>query len=377
MKKKDHKLVILRFDGKRFMFNTKVFFEYLLKNSDLKVKYIINDDNLRKELIDKYGNHFITQKTIRDIIYISKAGTWITDGGFPLKTPFGHNNRVLINLWHGMPLKYIGIKGYKGFQKIRMWLQLKMFSKYYDAFCVTSKKFVPIIKESFLLDENKIKVLGQPRNDLLFKKNNREEILNNLYGNLPSYKKIILYAPTYRNNKFGNKGLKPTKFFPFDDFSLKSLEEFLEKNQYLLFIRKHHLDIVSFTETERIRFLNDDKIPEIYEILNIFDLLISDYSGMIIDYLLLNKPIMLLPYDLEEYVKNTGLYFNYELFYKASPKVKTQKDFQKEICKLLTDTKYFSRERKVLQDEFFEVKQNNNERIKNFLFNKIKEYINE
>ena len=116
--KKDYKLVILRYDSNNFMFNTKVFFEYLLKNSDLNVKYIINDDKKRNELTKEYGDHFITLKSFKDMIYVAKAGTWITDGGFPLKTPFGHKNRILINLWHGMPFKYIGIKGYKGLSKL-------------------------------------------------------------------------------------------------------------------------------------------------------------------------------------------------------------------------------------------------------------------
>jgi CDP-glycerol glycerophosphotransferase len=376
IKKKDYNLIILRYDSQKCMFNTKVFFEYLLENSDLNVKYIINDDKLRKELTVKYGDHFITQKTLKDIVLIAKAGTWITDGGFPLKTPFGHKNRVLINLWHGMPIKYVGIKGYKGIQKIRVWTQLKMYAKYYDAFCVTSKEFIPIIKESFLLDESKIKILGQPRNDLLFKDNNRKEILNNLYSNLPSYKKIILYAPTYRDNSFGNKGLEPTRFFPFNDLNLEELEKFLEKNQYIIFIRSHHLDKVSFYETKRIRFLNSDKISEIYEILNIFDLLISDYSGMIIDYLLLKKPVVLLPYDLNVYLQYIGLYFDYEYFYKTSPKIKTQQQFQEEVYKLLNNYKYYSKERESLKNKLFDVAKENNEKTKKFLIDKIKEYKN-
>jgi len=364
VRKKDYNLVVLRFDSEIFMFNTKVFFKYLLENSDLNVKYIINDDNLREKLIKQYGNHFITQKTIKDIIYITKAGSWITDGGFPLKTPFGHKNRVLINLWHGMPIKYIGIKGYKGLSKIRIWLQLKMYSKHYNAFCVTSKLFSPIIKESFLIPEDKIKILGQPRNDLLFIENDKELILNSLYANLPEYKKIMLYAPTYRNSSYGNAKLEPTKFFPFDDFNLEKLEVFLEKEKFIIFIRAHHLDNIHFKETDRIRFLNSDKIIEISEILNIFDMLISDYSGMIFDYLLLDKPLLLLPYDLDIYNQEVGMYWNYNDVSPA-PKIDNMMVFMNKIIKLLNDSNYFKSERQQLKNDTYTV---NNETKKIFYF---------
>lgn len=374
IRKKDYNLVILRYDSENFMFNTKVFFEYLLKNSTLNFKYIINSDDLRKKLTDKYGNHFIIQKTFKDIIFIAKAGTWITDGGFPLKTPFGHKNRVLINLWHGMPIKHVGIKGYSGLSKLRVYLQLKMYSKYYSAFCVTSKRFIPIVKESFLIDEDKIKVLGQPRNDLLFKQNNKDEILNDLYSNLPYYKKIILYAPTYRTSAYGGKSdLEPTKFFPFDDFDLEKLENFLEENNYIIFIRTHHLDNIPFKETKRIRLLNNNKIEDIFEILNIFDLLISDYSGMIYDFVLTKKSLLFLPYDLDEYIKSVGIYFDYNFIAKG-PKPKSQKEFLIEIEKLLIDKAYFLEERNQLRKFIFKIENNNSQIVFEFLKGEINKY---
>ena len=85
VRKKDYNLVVLRFDDNKFMFNTKVFFEYLLKNLEYNVKYIINDDILREKLQRIYGDYFITLKTTKDILKVARAGSWLTDGGFPLK----------------------------------------------------------------------------------------------------------------------------------------------------------------------------------------------------------------------------------------------------------------------------------------------------
>jgi len=375
VRKKDYDLVILRYDSEKFMFNTKVFFEYLLENSKLNVKYIINDDSLREKLIKQYGNHFITQRTIQDIMFIAKAGSWITDGGFPLKTPFGHRDRVLINFTHGMPVKCPGILGYNGLSRLRIFLQLKMYSKYYDAFCVTSSKFKNIISKAYLLKEERIKILGQPRNDLLFRKNDKDKILKSLYPDLPTYEKIILYAPTYRSNLYGNSGLEPTKFFPFEDFDIKKLENFLEENQYIIFIRSHHLDKINFEETNRIRFLNSDKIVEISEILNIFDMLISDYSGMIFDFLLLNKPLIVLPYDYENYKENIGVCFEYKLFYELQPYFNfiAQDEFLATLKILLLNDEY-KKERLKLKNKLFEITENNSEASYLFLLKKIREY---
>ena len=355
------------------MFNTKVFFEYLLVHSDYNIKYIINDETLRKKLKDEYGDHFISQKSFEDIVYIARAGTWITDGGFPLKTPFGHRNRVLINLWHGMPIKYIGLKGYSGLSKLRMSLQLKMYSKNYNAFCVTSKNFIPAIQESFLLSVEKIKVLGQPRNDLLFVKNDKKTIFSRLYSDLPSLSKAILYAPTYRSANYGSHQLEPTRFFPFDDFDMEQIEIFLEENEFIIFIRSHHLDIIDFPETQRIRFLNNDRVEDISEILNIFDLLVSDYSGMIYDYLLTENPMLFLPYDYDAYQKSAGMYFDYD-FVAPGPKPSDQKSFLVELAKLFKDKTYFFKERDELKKFAFEIERDNSKKIYDFIQKEILKY---
>ncbi len=375
IKKKDYNLIILRFDSNKFMFNTKVFFEFLLKHSNYNVKYIINDIDLKKQLEKKYCDHFIEQKTFKDIWNIARAGTWLTDGGFPLKTPFGHKDRVLINLEHGMYIKYAGLKAYKGLSELRVSLQLKMFAKHYNAFCVTSKMFIPIVEEAYLVKTKNIKILGQARNDLLFANNDRDGILKNLYDNLPKYHHIILYAPTYRTSQYGNASgkLQPTKYFPFNDFNQNKLEEFLEKHKIIVFIRSHHLEQVKIKESNRVRFLNADKVSEISDILNIFELLISDYSSIIYDFLLTGNPMLFLPYDLETFKKYAGLYFDYD-FISPGPKPKSQTEFQNELLKLLTDKTYFEQDRKSLRKKVFEVEKDNCQRIYNFMINEIQKY---
>ena len=119
-----------------------------------------------------------------------------------------------------------------------------------------------------------------------------------------------MYAPTWRNKH-------KTTFFPFADFSLNRLEDFLEKHKMIICLRTHQLDInnaTNYTACKRILLLNEDKVADIMAILNIFDGLISDYSGIIFDFLLLDRPIILLPYDESEYISERNVNFDFELF---------------------------------------------------------------
>lgn len=362
---------IFCFDKDNFKFNSRSLFEYILKNNkdDFNIKYIINDDVKRNELTQQYGDFFITTKNSHDIKIISNAKIWITDGGFPLKTPFNHKNRILINLWHGIPLKKIGIMGYSGINKIRVALTLKMFSANYSLFSSTSKHLNEIYSKSFLIDSSVIKVMGQPRNDKLF---GQPKDLNNFIQNIPEYKKIILYAPTWRAGIYGKYWIgEDTQFFPFSDFSLEKLEEFLDKNKYLLLLRPHHLQKIDITKSKWIRTITSDECEEIMDVMSHFDLLITDYSSIYFDFLLLNKPVIFLPYDLDIYQQQVGLNFDYNLS-TPGPKPSTQKEFIAEIKESLTNDTYYLDNRTYTNNYFNEVKQNSSTVIYDYIIEKLK-----
>ncbi|SFU86689.1 CDP-glycerol glycerophosphotransferase family protein [Xenorhabdus koppenhoeferi] len=368
--KKD--LVIFTFDTNNIKFNSKVLFEYSLKEKLLNVRYIINSDQLRKSLTKKYGDHFITTKKIKDIIKISNAKVWITDGGFPLKTPFGHKKRTLINLWHGIPLKKIGIMGYSGLSKVRVYLTLKMFSKHYSLLSSTSSNLSSIYSKSFLINKDKIKPLGQPRNDALFQSNST---INEYIQDYPEYNKAILYAPTWRKGLYGDEWIgEDTKFFPFTDFDQNKLEEYLERNKILLCLRPHHLQKIEIKNSTWIKDFSSNICNEIMDIIGKFDLLITDYSSIYFDFLILNKPVLFLPYDLDLYEKNVGLNFDYQTV-TPGPKPANQSEFIHEISTLLSEKEYFQLERMKTNKFFNEVQYDNCQRIHDFIITNLKNKI--
>ena len=302
-------IIFSGYNGVKYNFNSKYLFEYFLSVPNYKSYFIINNDSLRNHLNNTIGNYFITTKNINDLKLIFKASTWITSGGLPIRIPYVNRNRVVVNLWHGFPFKGIGVDN--GENSIIQNLLIRFIYSKYDLISSTSELCQQIMARSFAVKQSKVKILGQVWNDQLWKENNKMTILQSIYGSrLPDVDKLFLYAPTWRNNR-------KTELFPFPDFSLARLEDFLEKHKMIICLRTHQLDVNNTTiyaSCKRILLLNDDKVADIMTILNIFDGLISDYSSIIFDYLLLDRPIILLPYDKSEYISERHINFDFELF---------------------------------------------------------------
>ena len=365
--------VVLAFDCNNMLHNTKYMFEYLNQIEDYEIKYIINNSDLKKKLMQKYGNKFIGTKTKQDREYIRNANVWLLDGGMPIKNIFYMRNKLIINLWHGIPIKHVGIYTYKfGFKKIGLILQQLLFRPFITAYITSSHELIDIMSKSFLVPKNKVLVLGQPRNDLLFN-NQPKSILFCKYQNLiyNNETKIVLYAPTWRDSKYGTSMHNKTWYFPFNDFNYDDFNKFLKNNNIIFFLRPHPLEKLDIKEYSNIKILDTKICNNINDILNVFDLLITDYSSIFIDYLLLERPIMLLPYDLEYYKKAKGLYFNFDEI-NPGPKIDDFLKFKSELLKLLQDSFYFKDHRKHLNDFFNEVKTNSAEKIEKYIKEKIK-----
>ncbi|PGY13293.1 CDP-glycerol glycerophosphotransferase family protein [Bacillus cereus] len=366
--KKDYKTIIFSSSyNNNYDYNSKYLFEYILKNhSEYNCKFVINDDKKRIKLIEEIGDHFIETKSFRGMYEVIQSGCWVISAGLPLNAPGIGKNRVIHNVWHGIPLKRIGLMQNNLSNLTRIYFK-SIFSKNYTSIVTNSKFLVPIMSKSFGVDESRVKILGQPRNDLIEKENNSKEILTNIEGEVPDYQKLVIYAPTFRDDA-------PTKIFPFEDYDIEELNAFLEDNKIIMFIRMHKYEGVDldFLSLDRIRILDNEKAEDVMEIINIFDLLITDYSSIYIDYLLLERPIIFLPYDIEQYEKNRGFNFNYH-HYTPGPKPRRQDEFLLEMRKLLNDSNYFSGERKDINNQLNEVTSENSRKNFNFIEKEIAE----
>ena len=309
-------------DNSHYNYNSRYLFEYVKENlPEITPLFVINDPQLRTSLSTKYGKqYFIETESIQGIRQALSAGVWFTSAGLPAYGTGLHKKRLIINLWHGVPLKKIALLDPNLKKAARIYFK-KIFSENYTCILTTSHELIPLMARSFAVSEDKIKVWGQPRNDGLFQKNDCREILGQLFPDLPEYTKTVLYAPTFRD--YGQ-----VQLFPFKDFDQEQLEAFLEEKNMLLFIRTHVAEQGSAAPYlgKRIRFLGNEQAEDVTGILNIFDCLITDYSSIYIDYLLTDKPMIFLPYDRQQYLDGRGMNFDYDDV-TPGPKPETFNDF--------------------------------------------------
>lgn len=309
-------------DNSHYNYNSRYLFEYVKENlPEITPLFVINDPELRNSLSSKYGKqYFIETESIQGIRQALSAGVWFTSAGLPAYGTGLHKKRLIINLWHGVPLKKIALLDPNLKKAARIYFK-KIFSENYTCILTTSHELIPLMARSFAVSEDKIKVWGQPRNDGLFQKNDCREILGQLFPDLPEYTKTVLYAPTFRD--YGQ-----VQLFPFKDFDQKQLEAFLDEKNMLLFIRTHVAEQGSTAPYlgKRIRFLGNEQAEDVTGILNIFDCLITDYSSIYIDYLLTDKPMIFLPYDRQQYLDGRGMNFDYDDV-TPGPKPETFNDF--------------------------------------------------
>ena len=309
-------------DNSHYNYNSRYLFEYVKENlPEITPLFVINDPELRNSLSSKYGKqYFIETESIQGIRQALSAGVWFTSAGLPAYGTGLHKKRLIINLWHGVPLKKIALLDPNLKKAARIYFK-KIFSENYTCILTTSHELIPLMARSFAVSEDKIKVWGQPRNDGLFQKNDCRKILGQLFPDLPEYTKTVLYAPTFRD--YGQ-----VQLFPFKDFDQEQLEAFLEEKNMLLFIRTHVAEQGSAAPYlgKRIRFLGNEQAEDVTGILNIFDCLITDYSSIYIDYLLTDKPMIFLPYDRQQYLDGRGMNFDY-YDVTPGPKPETFNDF--------------------------------------------------
>ncbi|WP_333913724.1 CDP-glycerol glycerophosphotransferase family protein [Vibrio coralliirubri] len=334
-----------------FNHSSKTLFLYFLKNHvDYEIKFVINDPVKREKLNSIHGDYFISSKSFFEIIYILRARTWITSS---LETPIGgfflNIRRNVFHLGHGAPLKNIGLsEGYNNWKKR---IYYKILKTNFSYFLSTSHVFVKSWANCIGLPADKILISGQARNDLIM---NSKVDLDNI---LNSSKRKVLYAPTWR--PFSN-----TDLFPFSDKDLALLNECLEKLNAIIYLRLHpnfeNQNIGEYDNFDNICFLNKQKIDDINEVLGAFDLVITDYSSIYIDFLLTLKPLIFLPYDRSTYEEIIGFSIDYD-YNTPGPKPSMQCEFIDELDLLLNDGTYYFNERSLVNNRLNEVKENHSE----------------
>lgn len=210
-----------------------------------------------------------------------------------------------LSTWHGTPIKHIALDEPK-------YKNLKFVKAYYatDVILSDSRSTSNAFRTAFKWKDKPLIECGVPRNDIFFKK--AEQNLRQKLG-LPEDKKIILFAPTFRES-VQMSGLQQIK-----DLNIKNLLNTLSEKfgGEWCFVFRSHVNVMASVLTggalDNQLILNGNTHPDMAEYLASIDVLLTDYSGSMFDFIHSKKPCFLYVPDLDLYKnKERGFYFDIE-----------------------------------------------------------------
>ena len=323
--KKNYVVLTTRFGD--FEGNLKYLFLYLnnLEENDLEFIFLTEKKEVYRRLKDK-GFQVWFYPGFFTILKLFRTGTLIVDGNEWAKNLkyfflFGAKKA---QLWHGTGLKTIGLlkPAIKKLSRFRQ--MLKKEYTYYDLLVLTSDYQVKMRSKAFRY--GKLLVNGYPRNDIFFEETDFDYSLGSDYSLIEKcrqYKKegfsLVTYTPTWR------------KFDHTLHLDLDALDAFAGKSMIKFIIKLHYKHDCSPEVSRYKNIIEYDKYSDVYPLLAVTDLLITDYSSIYLDFLLLEKPVVFFPYDIDDYTDNERellIDFNHVT---PGPKVYNQEELEKEL----------------------------------------------
>ncbi|KAF4406529.1 bifunctional glycosyltransferase/CDP-glycerol:glycerophosphate glycerophosphotransferase [Streptomyces lycii] len=265
---------------------------------------------------------------------LAQAEFWVDNQGFPLKLR-KRPGTTYIQTWHGSALKKMGFDE----PEHKLWPREKQ-QEYqealdrFDRFLIRSEHDVRTLARAYRLPERALLRVGYPRNDALVRARERERATGRRTRGplaaglgIPEDRTVLLYAPTFRRT--GGRRFD----LPFD------VERFAKEfdDRFVLLVRAHYLNHVVLPPSVRDSVLDVSALPDTTPVLELADALITDYSSVMFDYALLDRPMIFFTYDYDSYSREgRGTYF--ELADHApGPLVRTEDELYAALRTLETD----------------------------------------
>lgn len=306
LKIKENMILFESFRGEYYSDSPKYLYEYLYANykDDFRFIWVINDKSKNIPSSPKKVKRF----SLSYYYYIARSKYWVINLR-QLRRLRKRNEQVILSTWHGTPLKKLGLDIDEIYSATSLVKQhyVSDASKW-DYLLSANKYSTEILRRAFNYT-GEVLEYGYPRNDILYTKNS-ELILNIKKDlNIPLDKKVILYAPTWRDDEYYEQGQYK--------FNLKLELDKLQKElseDYIVLVRTHYFiaDNLDLSRFNKFAF-NVSYHDDIAELYLISDILITDYSSVFFDFANLKRPILFYTYDLEKYSSVLrGFYINME-----------------------------------------------------------------
>ena len=353
--------------------SARYLYEYLLKNENISVVWITNS-KIVCDYLDNLGYPVVKHKSFNGLWHYIRSGVIVFTGtSYPNLFKFVGKSTIKICLYHGM-----GPRSTNSVDGIMSRDPLDVLRKYhkFDYFNFTSKYTNTVVgRLQFLLPENKRVIFGLPRCDHLFSKDKVEESrinknqLRKLNYVIDESTKCILYSPTWRSDV--NSISFPLS--EINDFNIYSFDQWLKENNIIFFISVHpHMEnFEDFSNCTNIQYISYNPLVDINQLLPEMDLLITDYSSIATDYMLMDRPVIYVMPDYDYYLYDFGLL---EDMRENLPGLesKNMSDLKNHIERSLTYPREMQSERKKYLKKYYDVDNSNScEKISDFIENLI------
>lgn len=339
-----------------FADNPRGFWEYIKTNKNYRTFWIIKNREMYEHLKNNgvecaLENSELAKEMIARANYLISASF-----------DFAYEKRpeqIHISAWHGFPLKVVGFfdsatastNNYDG---------LKIITTQTDLVTATSRFSHLTVSGMFAMDPRKVKEIGYPRNDLMLKSNAKEELKKIVDIDVDN-SKLFFYLPTMRRGLKDEGEHFENNIFNYSDYDVDSIDEFLEKNNAYIIAKLHFADNDLYNGGEfklpkRFILLDTDimnrKMSTIYHIIKAFDGLITDYSSIYVDYLLLDKPIIFSCPDIEKFRQDRGFIVDDPSVLMPGAIVKNQEQLLYNLSEIIKQNDAYKDERKHLMSLF-------------------------
>tara|TARA_X000001036_G_scaffold113142_1_gene106000 strand:- start:198 stop:1328 length:1131 start_codon:yes stop_codon:yes gene_type:complete len=316
--KSDNTIIFPLDSYKEYSDNRRFLFDSLSKSQEIDcIILFFNKENIVNK---RYVNFY----TLKGIIYWLRARCIVISHG-TADIPFSHSidyrRRRLVNIWHGISLKNLGYR-----MKNQNISSLELEFEKYDSMICSSTLDSLAMQSCFKKAERNMWLTGLPRNDLLFF--NDSQISDDLKNGLNwindqlNQRKMVLYMPTWRDDKFHNP--------KFNEREIAKLKLLLKSENAVLAVKIHpNAPPIDFGSLPIVN-LSECPCPEVGLFLRKADVLITDYSSVWVDFLLLDRQIISYCPDISNYKKTRGLLYDYDLVFPGKINV-TFESFLKEL----------------------------------------------
>lgn len=332
--------------------NAYALFDYMKQHQYLETYQVVwlVDDVERCTKIQlpntKYMMKVPTSIQVRRSYYMARCRWYIYDHCNLMATVRKRKKQSLVYLSHGL--------GYKAGKNTD-------FSKdksRCDLITVTGPHAEDVLAKFCQEPLEKIKITGYPRLDYFYQDHTEIQNYINEKWNAAQYKKIIFWMPTFRKScseLLSEDYIKNETGLPMFDTkeALLTFSDFLKKNEILLILKVHHLQAelpVFQQQFPNIRMIKDEELQknsiQLYQIIPMADGLITDYSSVAIDYLLLNRPIIFTLDDYDKYAESRGFYPENAIDYMPGYHVYNRNELENSIKEICQGIDKFSEQRK-------------------------------